>query len=372
MRILVISNLYPDRSRPTFGTFVAAHVEALRRTGAAVDVVALGGTPVHTRVLRKYLWLGMRAIWYAALAAVRRQRPQIVEAHIAFPTALVAWPIARLMRARLVVFCHGSDLTVVAARTRWHRRAARYVFDRSDLLVPNSEFTRSVLRSTYAIRHERIATWTPGIDASLFKPDDSIRRIPTEVLYVGRLDPGKGVELLVEAIEVVGADRATLRVIGDGSLRSQLEQAARHRRIRATFEGGMPAATVARAMARAAVLAVPSTHAEGLGLVAVEGLACGALVVASASGGLEEVIEDGRTGWLVTPGSARALAEAIEDALGVAARGDERASDIRAAGYRVASQHDILEQARATLDAYRRLVSSSTVPRSTRLDGGGR
>ncbi|MCV0384737.1 MAG: glycosyltransferase [Erythrobacter sp.] len=362
MRILVLSNLYPDRRRPTFGTFVEAHVRALRAAGAHVDTVALEGVAVHTRVLRKYLWLAVRASWYAVVAIVRRRRPEIVEAHIAYPTALLAWPIARLMRARLVVYCHGSDLTVVAARSKWHHRAARVVLARADLLVANSEFTQSVLRSTYSVTHRRIRVWSPGIDASVFGVHELVQRNSSEVLYVGRLDPGKGLELLVEAMELVGRERASLTVIGDGSLRRQLEQSARDRRIRADFTGGLPATHVASAMARAAVLAVPSTHPEGLGLVAVEGLACGALVVAAASGGLTEVIDDGRTGWLVRPGSAAALAGAIGEALDVAVRADERTDAIRTAGYRLASRHDIFERAKVTLQTYRRLLSSSPTP----------
>ena len=70
MRILVVSNLYPDARLPAFGIFVAAHVEALMRAGAVVDLIAIKGIPAHRAVLRKYALLVIRSFLVAVLARV--------------------------------------------------------------------------------------------------------------------------------------------------------------------------------------------------------------------------------------------------------------------------------------------------------------
>jgi hypothetical protein len=76
-----------------------------------VDVLAIRGIPAYEAVLRKYAVLTVRSLVAAVMARLRGRRPQIVEAHIAYPTALPAWMLARIVGARLVVYSHGSDVT---------------------------------------------------------------------------------------------------------------------------------------------------------------------------------------------------------------------------------------------------------------------
>jgi glycosyltransferase involved in cell wall biosynthesis len=117
----------------------------------------------------------------------------------------------------------------------------------------------------------------------------------------------KGIDVLVEAC--AHAPRATVLVVaGDGPEHARLEVRARELGIRALFLG--PREDKAELLAACDVFALAS-RAEGLGVAALEAMACGRAVVATRVGGLMEAVVDGRTGLLVPPDEAGALAAAL-------------------------------------------------------------
>lgn len=360
MRILVVTNLYPDLQRPAFGTFVRSHVAALQRAGADVEVAAIHGVPVHQEFGRKYLKLSANAMSLALRSVVRRRRPHIVEAHIAYPTGVIAWPIARLLGAKLVLYCHGSDVSKAGVRSPVHKRIATELFRRANLLVANSAHTRAVLVDRYGISPRAITIWSPGIDTDIFHPDEMVNRDHKQVLFVGRLDAEKGVHVLIDAIGRLARPRPALRIVGDGPERAALEKQASEQGIAARFEGSLTPAEVARAMAQAGVLVVPSVYQEPLGLVALEGMATGALVIASASGGLQESVSSGQNGWLAIPGDPPSLADAISEALTVLSDQPERARVMRAAALEVADRHNVYAIGGEALRTYADLLERPT------------
>jgi glycosyltransferase involved in cell wall biosynthesis len=357
MRILIITNLFPDARQPRFGAFVANHAAALAAAGADLDVAAIRGVPVHSRIAIKYLRLAWEASGKALWASIRGRRPRVVESHIAYPTGLIAWPIARALGAKLVLYCHGSDVTRIGVGSKWHHRLARFVLRRADLVVTNSHYIESVVHSRYGVARDRIVVWSPGIDTRVFKPLATAVRDPREVLFVGRLDEQKGLAVLFEAVDRIGRSALTVRIIGDGPDRQALHAAAERLGIAVRFDGPLDAGDVAAAMARTGVLVVPSISAEGLGLVALEGMATGALVVASATGGLAETVEPDVTGWLVAPGDADALAMGLSKALELAGATQSASAPFRQAARERAAQHDIWMGAQTSLRKYRQLLS---------------
>ena len=169
-----------------------------------------------------------------------------------------------------------------------------------------------------------------GADADRFSPDpNAVRR---GVLFVGRLTPHKGVDLLLEALP----EGAAIRIAGSGGHDPEpperdypdlLRRLAAGRRVE--FMGAVPEPDLPALYRQARVLALPSVHrtrygrdvavSELLGLAALEAMASGTPVVASRIGGLPEVVEDGVTGFLVEPGDVAELharlAEVLSDAI---------------------------------------------------------
>ena len=359
LRILLVANLYPSPEHPSFGTFIASRAEALQRTGAAVEVVAIRDAGVHHRVAMKYLRLLVAVFRVGVTAAARGRRFDIVEAHIAYPTGWLAWPVAVLHRAPLVLFVHGADVADVSRRGRMHGLAARVIFGRAARVVVNSRYMATDLARTIQVGAERLVIQSPGIDFALFRGDATT---PPEarrsgLLFVGRLHDQKGVEVLVSAVGALAARgrSLSLTIIGDGPLRGRLDAIERSGELPIRVLGPLPPPAVAAAMRAAEVVVVPSTYQEPLGLVAIEAMAAGAVVVASATGGLVETVVDGRTGLLCPPGDAERLAAAIEQAMETDAVNETR-SNLAGGAMAFAETHDVDGIARNSVAAYRKLL----------------
>lgn len=125
-------------------------------------------------------------------------------------------------------------------------------------------------------------------------------------IYVGRLSPEKGVDVLIDACHRAsaanGLDLLPLRVVGEGPLAERCQRAGM------LMRGRLKPKAVVEEMRGAAALIVPSVCQETFGLVIIEAFACGLPVIASRIGAFPELVEDGVTGLLFEPGNAGALA----------------------------------------------------------------
>jgi len=145
------------------------------------------------------------------------------------------------------------------------------------------------------------------------------------VLFLGRLVPIKGLDVLLRAL--FGVADVDLIVAGDGAERARMERMAAELKLNARFVGPVGAAGRADLLAACDVLVVPSRvlkngRHEGLPLTVVEGLAAGIPVIASKTGAIPELITDGVTGLLVSPDDPAGLRRAV-----VAVAGGEVAAD---------------------------------------------
>jgi glycosyltransferase involved in cell wall biosynthesis len=139
------------------------------------------------------------------------------------------------------------------------------------------------------------------------------------VVFAGRLVRPKGVEVLIRAARAVEAEFV---ICGSGRRLQALRELAARLGVaeRISFAGWLGPEQLARELAEASVVAIPSLWPEPFGLVGIEALAAGRPVVASATGGVEDWLEDGRTGLCVPVGDERALAEALSALLADPAR----------------------------------------------------
>jgi glycosyltransferase involved in cell wall biosynthesis len=238
-------------------------------------------------------------------AVLRRMRPAAVHAHGYAAAAVAAAAGAR----PLVVTAHNLPGPLVVPRwgALW--------------LAASHAVADGLVRRGVPARPVRVLP--PACRLVSAKPADAGRRqararwgLPPEapvVGFLGRLTREKGVDVLEAAFRQLRRRHPDIRlaVWGEGPLRRRLG------RVPGSLLGG-PTDDVASALAAVDVVAVPSRR-EGLGLAALEALALGRPVVASAVGGLPEVVRHGAWGWLVPPGDPGALARALADLLGDAA-----------------------------------------------------
>jgi D-inositol-3-phosphate glycosyltransferase len=190
----------------------------------------------------------------------------------------------------------------------------------------------------YAADPHKIAVIPPGVDLNVFspQPQQEARRslgLPPDrrvVLFVGRIDPLKGIDVLLRALALVAAgaaeqDDLSLIVVGGapgaGAAEAQREL-ARLNRLRAelgiehlvTFQGAQNQDTLVTYYTAADVVVMPSRY-ESFGMVALEAMACGTPVIASKVGGLAFSVQDGETGFLVPERDVDALAARLRQVL---------------------------------------------------------
>jgi glycosyltransferase involved in cell wall biosynthesis len=354
MRLLFISNVFPTPVQPSKGPFNAALVRALsyahevavicpiawtdewqaRRSGRAVPQTrraSVGGVEVHyprfyftPKVMREhYGWF----MWRSVCGVVREQidsfKPDAVIGYWAHPDGHVAVRAARLAGVPAAVMVGGSDVLVLT-QGRGRRERVLEVLRDADAIIPVSEDIKSKLTG-FGISAEKVHVVPRGVDSERFHPGSPAAakaRLHVSVrgpilLWVGRMVPVKGLDVLIDACAKLRAHGIAFHqyLVGDGPLRSALEQ-------RAVASGVSDAITFVGNVAhsdlpdwyRVADFTVLPSHSEGVPNVLRESLACGTPFIASRVGGIPE-IASGTACKLVPPGDADQLASAIAEAV---------------------------------------------------------
>lgn len=222
----------------------------------------------------------------------------------------------RLGGPRVILGCHGEDFY------RGDRVLAREV----DGAVSCSQYNARTIAARYGFEPQVVYN---GIDTDHFRPsapDPEIRAMgERRLLFVGRLQPWKGVEYAIRAMRHIPGAR--LLIAGDGQDLGRLKGIAAELELsdRVLFLGSIPRGWLPRLLSSVDLLVATSFASETFGIGLVEAQACGLPVVASRFGGFPEVVDEGRTGLLVPPRDVAALAGAVNALLDDPARRDAMA-----------------------------------------------
>ena len=364
MKVLWIVSNWPTPRNPTSGTFI---VELARRVATACDLEVLvlvpnppplpryaehrrliaglpatvdaeGFTVHHLPVPYVPRWrlpenfavgatLGLAGRAVGGWVHRRGRAPDVVHAHMALNAAYGA-RASGMTASPLVTTVYGSDIndgTQPGARNTVRRTATVSGLRRSSAVIGVSEALCRRVRDL-GVPEATVVHIPNGFDPADFHPTDKVeaRRklgLPESgkvALYVGALVPVKGVDILLEAFRRLrsASDDTVLYCVGDGAERGRLEAevAADGLEGNVFFVGSRPHGEVPLWMNACDVFVLPSRN-EGWPTVLSEALACGRPVVATAVGGVPEVIRHESLGRLVPPESPEPLATALRQVL---------------------------------------------------------
>ena len=260
-------------------------------------------------------YIGMGAL--AAAHWARRRRFDVIHCHWPFPHGLMALPAARLSGAKVVAMCHGAELAM-SRRKPWVRAILRQCLLKSDVLACNSSHTRREIESLCGRRASVIPYGATLRDASA-APEPKPPGNTATILFTGRHIQRKGVPYLLRALPAILQRRSVkLLITGDGDRRREWESLACELRLgeAVQFLGMVSNDALGKLYRACDVYVLPAIFdergdTEGLGVVLIEALQNARPVVASAVGGIVDVIQHEKTGLLVPEKNSQAIADAV-------------------------------------------------------------
>lgn len=294
-----------------------------------------------------------------------KHRTEILHCHGVYPPAYLAG-LSRAQRAiPTIVTSHGGD--VHADNVRLCKPALRprilLGLSMADTLVAISRFTADRMRALCPQAH--IVSIPNGVDRSPYaQAAGRIEGLAPEIrpgsylLFLGRLKERKGVDVLLHALSQMTVPGVPLVIAGAGEERPALEAlcARLGLRDRVYFVGAVQHPAKAYLLQHALATVVPSRTWEAFPLVVLESYAAGTPVLASRLAGLEDVIDTGTTGWLVTPENPRALAGALDEAC----RNREHTRRLGEHARQRAQEYDWSVIAARHLELYREVLARAT------------
>lgn len=278
--------------------------------------------------VRRYPWLSFLVPVYflsmvvSVLREIRTSKFDVVHAHWWFPCGLAAL-IARKISGRrtpIVITCHGAD--IYALRGRLFGWLRRQVLRRADKVIAVSRTMQRDLE--WVVGGDRLFYGPMGVELQCQFTFVARAERDIDVLFVGRLVEKKGAVILLDALLDLASGSTWVRVVivGDGPLADELKLRARllPTNIQVDFVGALPKEKIPEMYQRARLTVFPSITAkdgdqEGLGLVPIEAMGCGSIVLASDIEVLRETIIPGENGFLFSEGDSLALATCLRELL---------------------------------------------------------
>ena len=347
MKILIITNLFPNSQESTRGIFNFQQFKALREQEVVIKVVApipwhhfskmpfretIDGFDVYhpryfiipkiTRAL--YGLFFFISIFKTVKRLCDEFKPDAILATWAYPDAIGSFLCVKILKKPFFVKVHGSDINLYVKHPL-RRAQITYALSRSSKVIAVSSALKQRLVEI-CVPAEKIAVIPNGVDMDLFKPLDQIEcrkklGLPLDkkiILYVGNFAQVKGVDILVDAFGELTRLRndILLVLVGAGSLDKMLCEKVKTLGIEQNiiFAGRTPHDSIRYYMNACDVFCLPSRD-EGCPNVVLEAMACGKPVVGSDVGGIPELITSTELGILTKPSDSESLSCALKEAI---------------------------------------------------------
>lgn len=322
--MLVVSNMWPDETHPSFGIFVKRFVDQAESLGWDCDLAVLCSS--DSKVGKVCGYLSFYASSFCKALFGRYDITYIHYPSFSAPAVLLA---RRIKKFKVIANVHGSDVLPVSARQRKMHRYTEMALACADRVVVPSEYFSGIVLEKYGLDAGRVFVYpSGGVDSEIFHPlpANRIESLKTElgldhdlmtVCFAGRITEGKGWDTYLEAVAEIFSrgQRLNVLLVGSGD---QDERCAA-----LMGELGLDAGSIVRMGLQpqerlcelynvADLFVFPGRRSESLGLVAIEAMACGTPVIASDYAAPRYYVKDGFNGVKVPKGDSGALADAME------------------------------------------------------------
>ena len=316
-RILVISNLYPSKEDPTFGTFVKNFTDDISDYMPNVIVekcVIRGRSKSNLGKIYKYI-----IFYFVSLCKLLFTKYDLVYVHYISHSIPPVWFASKLKNIPVAFNIHGDDILVRSKQGELFLKMAGGLLRKSKMVVVPSPFFKDVLHEKFPDITDEKITISPsgGIDISFFN-EDNVNRLhegPLHLGYVSRIDTGKGWDVFINAVNLLQQEGAEIKasIIGTGEQVKEMTEIIRNNNADSYIKylGAKAHEDLIEYYKGFDLFVFPTMLQESLGLVGLEAMAAGTPVLGTRIGGLKTYIEDGVNGFLFEKGDYKELASKI-------------------------------------------------------------
>lgn len=309
MKVLVISNMYPSKSYPSYGVFVKNFIESLDKKDIYVEKTVLTKETNKLKKVIKYLQFYMEIFFKIII-----QNYDLIYVHYASHTALPILLASKFKKINLFVNVHGSDVVPQKnSQLRYQKFVYKLLKIAKKVIVP-SEYFKKLVENKFNVFSEKIIISPSGgvnqekfyyiNEKSTLRSKYNIDKNLFVIGYVGRIDIGKGWDTFLKSIKIL-VDNNQINgkmalIVGSGAQISDFKNMISELNLESyiIWRDLLPQNELKNIYNLMDVFCFP-TNGESLGLVGLEAMMCGVPVIGSKIGALPEYIIENKTGKLI-------------------------------------------------------------------------
>lgn len=276
----------------------------------------------------KLLWIqGFTLIiceFFSAIRIIKKNGTELIHAHWIIPQGIVAFILKKFFKIPYIITVHGSD--IFGLKNSFLTKAKKNILINADYITAVSNAIKDeIIRIINT--NKNISVVPMGVDLSLFNPDKYDETIKKNhqikgplLLFVGRLEDIKGIKYLIKSMLKIikKSPNAKLLIIGEGPIKKNLEELINNLKLNKSvlLIGALSHEELPKYYSTSDFFISPSIktksgHVEGFGLTLVEASLSGSLIIGTKTGGIQDIIEDKKTGFLVEENNSESIADKV-------------------------------------------------------------
>lgn len=326
MKIFLISNLYPSKEFPNFGTFVAGFADAMQERGGEIVYKAVIDRKYTNKLRLLFAYIRL----YISILRGLFTKYDMIYVHYIAHTALPVYILSFFNRKPIILNAHGDDILPRTKLVEYMQYIIKCLLPKVSLVVVPSLFFKDVFLSRFSFDEKKVYVYpSGGIDRTVFKKstigkkDLGFNNDDIVVGFVSRIIEGKGWRLFIDAIMniIVRKENVKGLIIGNGEEVEELKLYLQSNNLQGNihFIENVNHMKLNDYYSIMDVFVFPTLLYESLGLVGLEAMSCGTPVIASDIGGIKTYMKDGYNGYLFLPGDKKNLVSKIESFLNLSA-----------------------------------------------------
>ena len=297
MKILVVSNMYPDDKHPSYGVFVKNFCEQLGILGIEHSKAVMYKSDSKMGKIVNYITFYLNAFFSCLFG-----KHDLVYVHYASNSSVPVLWAQKFRKNTIYTNVHGSDVVPENAQHEKMQRYTERILSLSrKVIVPSEFFKRLVVDKYGLIKDEVYVVCSGGVNKEVFYSEQSAENIDEKKIrlgYVGRITPKKGWRTFLDACEYLRDIPKELIIVGNGSEDELLEKQIDEMQLRdCTTRYNLVSQEELRKIYNQLELFVFPTEGESLGLVGIEAMACGVPVIVSDETAPADYVFEGVNGY---------------------------------------------------------------------------